>query len=86
MVNLCKQALGPDYFLVHSVSLQATHLVVFASLTLAPLITNVKSQDIALGYNNTLGNKGAVKVALSIGRSRLAFITAHLHSGQDQVD
>lgn len=86
MVNLCKQALGPDFFLVHSVSLQATHLVVFASLALAPQISNVKSQDVTLGYNNTLGNKGAVKIALSLGKTRIAFITAHLASGQDMVE
>lgn len=44
IVDNCSKVLGPDYFMVHSVSLQATHLVVFASLKLAHHITKVTSK------------------------------------------
>jgi hypothetical protein len=81
IIDLCKVILGPEYFMVHSVALQATHLVVFASLKLSPVLSDVKSQDFALGYNNNLGNKGACKIAFKLGQTKLCFLTAHLHSG-----
>jgi hypothetical protein len=81
IIDLCKVLLGPGYFMVHSVALQATHLVVFASLKLSSILTDVKSADLALGFNNSLGNKGACKIAFKLGNTSLCFLTAHLHSG-----
>jgi hypothetical protein len=62
IVDSCARVLGADYFLVHSVSLQATHLVVFASIKIAHLIWDVSSKELALGFKGTMGNKGAVSV------------------------
>jgi endonuclease/exonuclease/phosphatase family metal-dependent hydrolase len=72
--------------MVHSVALQATHLVVFASLKLSSVLTDVKSADLALGFNNSLGNKGACKIAFKLGNTSLCFLTAHLHSGQNATE
>ena len=49
MNEMIGNCLGPKYFMVSSVSLQATHLVVFASLRIGPLITDVTTDNIALG-------------------------------------
>ena len=80
-MDACRTILGSDYFLVHSLTLQASHLIVFAHLHLSDLISNIQSQDLALGFNNSVGNKGALKISLNIGATTLCFISAHLHSG-----
>lgn len=85
-MDLCKKVLGPQYFLVHSLSLQATHLVVFASIKLASIISSVNSKDVPLGFGKYLGNKGACSVSMNLGKTRINFITCHLHSGQDVVE
>ena len=81
IVNTCAKVLGPNFFLVHSVSLQATHLVIFASLRIAHLIRDVKSKEISLGFNGQLGNKGACSVSMTVGVTRLCFLSCHLASG-----
>jgi len=72
--------------MVHSVSLQATHLVVFASLRLAHIIHDVKSKDLPLGFKGNLGNKGACSITMTVGETRLCFVSCHLHSGQHVVE
>jgi endonuclease/exonuclease/phosphatase family metal-dependent hydrolase len=59
---------------------------VFANIKLASIISGVQSKDVPLGFGKYLGNKGAVSVSMSIGKTRLNFITCHLHSGQDVVE
>ena len=64
-----------------SVSLQATHLVVFAHEKIVPLITDQKTDDIATGFGNLAGNKGAVMISLKLAETSMLFINCHLHSG-----
>jgi len=85
IVDLCSKVLGADYFMVHSLSLQATHLVVFANIRLASIVSNVSSKDVPLGFGKYLGNKGACSISMNLGQTKLNFITCHLHSGQDVV-
>ena len=46
--------------MIGSVCLQATHLVVFSTKRLSPLISNIETDIIATGFKNMIGNKGAV--------------------------
>ena len=62
ILDALTKVLGPDFFLVHSVSLQATHIVVYASLRIAHLIRDVKSKEVSLGFKGSLGNKGACSI------------------------
>lgn len=71
--------------MVHSLSLQATHLIVFASLHLANVIHDVKSKEVALGFAGNLGNKGACCISMNLGATKVCFISCHLHSGQNVV-
>jgi len=80
---MIKEILGDDYFMLHSVSLQANYLVVFAHIRLHPLVTAVESDNIATGFKNMVGNKGAVKISFKLAETSLCFINAHFHSGQD---
>ena len=72
--------------MVGSVSLQATHLVVFAHVKLIPLISKVQTDTVATGWGSMMGNKGAVKAEFSIAGKKLVFVNAHFHSGQNGVD
>ena len=71
--------------MVGSVSLQATHLVVFAHVRLIPLICKVSTDTVATGWGSMMGNKGAVKLEFSIAGKRLVFVNGHFHSGQNGV-
>jgi len=80
MVGSC---LGESYKMISSVSLQATHLVVFAHISLIPLITEVSHDDFATGFKKMMGNKGAVTVRFKLGHTSIRVINAHFHSGQN---
>ena len=85
MNQMIQECLGEEFSMVGSVSLQATHLVVFARVRLLPLIMKVESDIIATGFGNMMGNKGAVKIQFELAGERMVFINCHLHSGQDNV-
>lgn len=80
------ECLGESFKMVSSVSLQATHLVVFAHISLIPLISEVSHADLATGFKSMLGNKGAVTVRFKLGQTAIRVINAHFHSGQNSVD
>ena len=85
MNNMISQTLGPNYVMLSSVSLTATHLVIFVSKRLSPLISNVHVDTLATGFKNKLGNKGAVKISFKLVDKEFMFINCHLHSGLDGV-
>ena len=78
---MIKDCLGENYFMVSSVSLQATHLVVFAHLKLGPLISSVSTDSVATGLKGSMGNKGSVKVSFKLAETSITVINSHLHSG-----
>ena len=85
MNQMIQECLGEDFIMVGSVSLQATHLVVFAHMRLIPMISKVVTDTVATGWGSMMGNKGAVKLEFIISNKRLVFINAHMHSGQNGV-
>jgi phosphatidylinositol-bisphosphatase/inositol-1,4,5-trisphosphate 5-phosphatase len=60
--QMIQKCLGDNFKMISSVSLQATHLVVFAHMAIIPLITDVSIADYATGFKNMMGNKGAVTI------------------------
>ena len=83
--EMVKNCLGENYFMVSSVSLQATHLVAYSHIRLTPLISSVMTDSIATGLKGSMGNKGAVKLHFKLAETAMTFINCHLHSGQDSV-
>jgi len=81
MNQMIQNCLGNDYAMVSSVSLQATHLVVFINVRLCPLVQKIETDTIATGWQNMMGNKGAVKVSFNLAGQKFVFINSHLHSG-----
>lgn len=82
---MIQECLGDEYVMISSVCLQATHLVVFATKKLSPLISNVETDYIATGFKNMIGNKGAVKIKFDLVDTSMILINAHLHSGLNGV-
>mmetsp|Transcript_18561 Transcript_18561/g.21896 ORF Transcript_18561/g.21896 Transcript_18561/m.21896 type:complete len:94 (+) Transcript_18561:2-283(+) len=85
MNRMIEETLGEKYVMLQSVSLQATHLVIFISKRLSPLVSNVAFDTIATGFKNMVGNKGAVKISFSLADKSFMFINCHLHSGLNGV-
>jgi hypothetical protein len=92
MVNTSKKVfdqalgmrLGPNYCLVRSVSLQATHMVVFARRELVPHISFSSSQVVKIGGDKgSFANKGGVRICFKLASSYLCFVGTHMsaHSG-----
>jgi hypothetical protein len=46
----------------------------------------VDSKDIALGFKGSLGNKGGCSIEMTVGATRMCFISCHLHSGQNVIE
>ena len=76
-----KDYFGEHYVMVSGYALGATHLAVFVHLTLAPIISHVKSDSIATGFQNMVGNKGGIGISFKLGKSNLLFISCHLAAG-----
>ena len=72
--------LGPDYCLVYSVSLQATHLAVLCHKKLASHISNISSKHTKLGAGGDLANKGGIRISFKLAQSHICFLGAHLTS------
>jgi len=79
---LLQAALGTDYDVIRSHSLQASHIIVFGHKSIVHLISKVRSRAVPTGIAEKMGNKGGVGVSLSIGESTFIFINAHLAAHQ----
>lgn len=77
---------GENFIMVSGIALGATHLAVFVHITLIPIISNVKSDCIATGLSNVVGNKGGIGISFNIGKSSLLFISSHLAAGHEEVE
>jgi len=75
-------AIGENYTVIRSHSLQASHIILFVHKSIGHLISNVQSLAVATGLGDTLGNKGGIGVTLSIANSSFIFINAHLGAHQ----
>ena len=79
------QASLPDgYQLVSCEQMSGLLLLVYASATLAPTVSDVCSCSIGTGMMGWVGNKGAVATRIVLGETTsLAFVNCHLASGHD---
>ncbi|KOO34482.1 endonuclease exonuclease phosphatase family protein, partial [Chrysochromulina tobinii] len=70
-------ALGPHYKCVGSQTLVAIHLAVFVRTRLLPQVAHVQSAHVSTGlstgFAGSLGNKGGVAIALTLGHTSFLF-------------
>ncbi len=77
--------LDPEFVPIRSHTLQAIHIICFCHRSVAHHITYIKSTAIATGIQNTLGNKGAVVLYMTILDTTIAVVNAHFAAGQKAV-
>ncbi|KAL3827670.1 hypothetical protein ACHAXA_000543 [Cyclostephanos tholiformis] len=86
---LLKEALGANYDVIRSHSLQASHIIIFGHKSIVNLVSNVRSHAVPTGIAEKMGNKGGVGVSMTIGVSTFVFINAHLaahkHATQHRI-
>jgi len=78
-------AVGPDYDVIRSQALQASHSIIFVHRSLLPLISNVKATVVPTGFMDVLGNKGGIGISFNVGISSFCIINAHLAASQFAV-
>ena len=81
-----RATLGDEYVKVASHALTAIHNIVFVHESVLPLVRNVRSDAVATGLGNQIGNKGGVGISLCVGETNLAFVNCHFDAHQHQVD
>jgi hypothetical protein len=72
-----------NYKKISSVALLAIHLVVYAKTLVN--ISGVSTAKIGTGIGNMLGNKGAVGIALRVGRKSILFVNSHFAAHLDNL-
>ena len=68
---------GDKFVMVNSISLAATHMIVIIKKELAPYLSQIENDELALGHGDVLANKGSVCVGFQLGKLRLLFINSH---------
>lgn len=74
-----------EFVLINSISLGATHLVVFLRKSLVPFLSDLKNDTLALGAGDFLVNKGAVSISFKLGKVRMNFINCHLAAHNERL-
>lgn len=71
---------------MNSISLAASHLIVIIRKRLAPFLTDIKNQEMALGFGNMMSNKGAVCISFKLGGTRMLIINCHLEAHNEGLE
>jgi len=80
------EAFGPNYVKITACTMQATHIVMFAHVSIHRLISDVGWAAVPTGIANVVGNKGGVSIVFTVGKTKFIVTNAHLTAHQDKVD
>ena len=75
-----------DFVMVNSISLAAIHMIVVIRKKLAPFLSNVKNDELPLGFNGMMPNKGGISISFNLGKLRLMFINCHLEAHDEGLE
>ena len=76
---------GAEYSLVTYSQLVGVCLYVFVRSCHAPLVSEVRVDQVKTGLGGAAGNKGTVAISLTLAASSLCFLCSHFAAGQSQV-
>ncbi|MCJ1289875.1 hypothetical protein MMC34_001408 [Xylographa carneopallida] len=80
------EALPAGYELVTEQQLLGLLLLVYASPTIAPIISSVSTTSVGTGLGGWMGNKGAVTARIVLGETtRMVFVNCHLAAGNEKA-
>ena len=74
-----------EYSLVTYSQLVGVCLYVFVRSCHAPLVSEVRVDQVKTGLGGAAGNKGTVAISLTLAASSLCFLCSHFAAGQSQV-
>lgn len=80
-----KDHLGEDFMMVASNNMSAIHVMVFVHRHLWRYSWDIRTGQVATGFADLIGNKGGTQVGLSIGRTSVLFVHAHLAAHQGKM-
>jgi hypothetical protein len=72
--------------MVNSISLAAIHMIVVIRKSLAPYVSNVKNNQLPLGFKGMMPNKGGICISFNIGNTRMMFINCHLEAHNEGLE
>lgn len=75
-----------DFLMVNSISLAAIHMIVVIRKNLAPYLSNVRNDELPLGFKGMMPNKGSICVSFNLGKMRLMFINCHLEAHDEGLE
>lgn len=84
--NAPRPSVSNQYILVNSISLAASHLMVIVRKRLAPFLSDIRNQELALGFGNVVSNKGAVCISFKLGNTRILAINCHLEAHNEGLE
>jgi len=68
------------FTLVDVVTLGTTHLMVLVRTKFAHLISNIRSDSLAVGWFNKFANKSSLGISFTFGSQKLLFLNSHLQA------
>jgi hypothetical protein len=86
LVENSRHSISNQFQMVNSISLAASHLIVLIRKRLAPFLSEVKNQEMALGFGNVVSNKGAVGISFKLGSIRMVVINCHLEAHNEGLE
>lgn len=81
-----KDYLGGEYMMVAANNMSAIHVMVFVHKYLWKYSWDIRTGHVATGFADMVGNKGGTQIGLSIGRTSLLFVHAHLAAHQGKMN
>lgn len=78
-------ALPKGYQLVVEQQLVGLYLVIYASPSIAPIISSISTSKVGTGVMGSLGNKGGIAARIILGETtRMVFVNCHLTAGTEK--
>ena len=81
-----RASVSDQFTMVSSISLAASHLIVVIRKNLAPYLSEIKTEELALGFGNVISNKGAVAISFKLGNSSILAINCHLEAHTEGLE
>jgi len=73
----------PPFTLVDTITLGTTHLMILVRTKFAHLISNIKSESLAVGWFNTFSNKSSLGISFRFGQNKMLVLNSHFNAHID---
>jgi hypothetical protein len=74
-----------QFIMINSIALAASHMIVICRKKLAPYLSEIHNETLAIGVADFLSNKGSVCISFKLGNLRLLFVNCHLEAHEKNL-